>query len=240
MLHQTTQKLPQGFVDVQKVIPDALVALKYATSYNFLGRPLNGYRCQRSLLTVQAAEALLKAAQTFKKAGFGLVLYDTYRPLKAVRDLVAWGGENVVFAKEKALKALYYPTFEKKELFLKGYISDQSAHARGSTVDLTLIDLKRAPLFDPCQGVVKTHTLSDGRALQVIDDGTLDMGGHFDLFDPSAHQGSALVSPAAQKNRAYLLDVMRSCGFQPIQTEWWHFTLENEPFKERSFDFDVA
>lgn len=240
MLHQTTQRLPQGFVDVQKVIPDALVALKYFTPYNFLGRPLKGYRCQRPLLTTEAAEALLKAAQTFKKAGFGLVLYDTYRPLKAVRDLVAWGDENTASANAKALKALYYPTFEKKELFFKGYISDQSAHARGSTVDLTLIDLKRAPLFDPCQGVVTTQKLSDGRVLQVIDDGTLDMGGHFDLFDPSAHQGSSLVSPAAQQNRAYLLDVMRVCGFQPIQTEWWHFTLENEPFKERSFDFDVA
>ena len=133
----------------------------------------------------------------------------------------------------------YLPKSE-VSFFLKGYISDQSAHARGSTVDLTLIDLKRTHLFDPCQGEVKTQKLSDGRVLQVIDDGTLDMGGHFDLFDPSAHQGSSLVSPTAQQNRAYLLDVMRACGFQPIQTEWWHFTLENEPFKEQSFDFDVV
>lgn len=229
-------QIHKEFVDVRTKIKPLLVCLQYATTCNFLGRPLAGYKCQRPLLTHRATDALYAAQKKFEQDGFQIVLYDAYRPLKAVKDLVAWGKSSET---RPDLKALYYPLYRKPDLFQKGYISEHSSHAGGSTVDITLIKTENVKNFSP-QGTLKKIQLADGRALTTLDDGTLDMGGHFDLFDPSAHQNTTCISHNAQQNRAYLKNVMTACGFEVIATEWWHFTLTDEPFRNKSFDFDIV
>lgn len=228
--------LPEGFVDLQSYAPSILPALRYGTSHNFLGRPVKGYHGSSIVLTRAAADALVGVADLVAKDGYRLVIYDAYRPQKAVQDFLSWRDDP---EEDLSIRALYYPAFSKEYLFENGYISPRSTHSRGSTVDLTLIENDRVAMFTGCPKTEKTVVLSDGRILQTLDDGTLDMGGHFDLFDLSAHPGSDLVSTEAQNNRLYLADVMKKNGFLPISTEWWHFCFKEEPFKDTFFDFDI-
>ena len=228
--------LPDGFVDLSQYIPMIVPALRYGTSHNFLGRPVKGYLRSTVVMTQEAADALRSVADGVAKDGYRLVIYDTYRPQKAVQDFLSWRDEPV---EDSKIKALYYPTFTKGYLFENGYISSRSTHSRGSTVDLTLIEEGRVADFTGLPKTKKQVILSDGRVLTILDDGTLDMESHFDLFDLSAHPGSTLVSSQARHNRQYLADVMKKNGFLPISTEWWHFSLKDEPFKDTYFDFDI-
>jgi D-alanyl-D-alanine dipeptidase len=60
------------------------------------------------------------------------------------------------------------------------------------------------------------------------------------LFDPRSWPSDTSVSPQAQANRRALRDAMTAGGFRPLREEWWHFTLEAEPFPETYFDFPVS
>jgi D-alanyl-D-alanine dipeptidase len=110
-------------------------------------------------------------------------------------------------------KPEFYPDVAKRDLFKQGYISERSAHSRGSTVDLTLV--RRA----------------DAREL--------DMGSPFDFFSPKSWPSDMSVSVQAQKNRALLAAAMMRGGFRPYDKEWWHYTLADEPFPDTYFDVPV-
>jgi zinc D-Ala-D-Ala dipeptidase len=220
---------PDGFVDIADVAADIVVDARYAGGDNFMGRPARGYGAARCLLTKPAARALADAQRDVAAFGLGLMVYDCYRPQRAVDDFVAWARD----ASPATTDPLHHPVVPKSELFQRGYIAARSGHSRGSTVDLTLIPAgprlrAAAPLRD-CRTTVGP----------LAPDGSLDMGTTFDCFDERAHAADAHVSPEARRNRLLLRTVMEKHGFLPYAQEWWHFTLASEPFPKTRFDFEI-
>lgn len=205
------EPLPKGFVYVDEVIPDLLVDLRYATSRNFVGERIDGYQARRPILTREAALALAKVQEDLRRFGLGLKLFDAYRPQRAVDHFVRWAGD----LKDTRMKGEYYPGVRKEELFREDYIAYKSGHSRGSTVDLTI-----APLGGPVAR-------------------ELDMGSGFDFFGPESWPEHRAISPEQRAHRMLLQTVMKKHGFRPYPKEWWHFTLENEPYPDRYFDFPV-
>lgn len=202
-------ELPEGFVHVRDIVPDAALDVRYATSHNFVGAPVDGYLAPQVILSRPAAAALAGVQEDLKAFGLGLKIYDGYRPQRAVDHFVRWG-KNLGDTK---MKAEFYPDVDKKNLFRDGYIATRSGHTRGSTVDLTVIDLQT------------------GR--------DLDMGGPFDFFGHLSWPGNLDLPPQARANRALLREAMARHGFKPLTEEWWHFTLIDEPFPDTYFDFPV-
>ena len=199
---------PVALVDAAEVAPGLRTHLRYAGSENFLGRPVTGYEAPRCLLTVQAAEALGKAQALAEGEGLGLglLVYDCYRPQRAVDDFVAWVGSS----EPEPTKATYYPEVHRHTLIEQGYIADRSGHSRASTVDLTLV---HGATGEP-----------------------LDMGTPWDFFDERSHTDNPSVSPVAKANRQLLKGFMEAAGFRPYYAEWWHFTLDNEPLPNTYLD----
>ena len=198
-----------GFVSVSDVIPDALLDVRYYTTYNFVGERIDGYEQPVVLMTKEAAAALALVNRDMRAQGLRLVIYDAYRPQRAVDHFVRWA-EDV---SDTRMKAIFYPEVDKADLFERGFIAKRSGHSRGSTVDLTLLDEKSGML--------------------------LDMGGPFDFFGELSHPDFAGVTTEQHANRMLLRDAMVTHGFRPLSTEWWHFTLVNEPYPDTYFDFPV-
>jgi D-alanyl-D-alanine dipeptidase len=223
---------PADFVCLTQIDPSLQVSVRYATTDNFLGRPARGYQAPLIFLTHTAAQALKKAHDIVKAQGYSFVVYDGYRPQQAVNDFYVW---HLDLADQTA-KALYYPTLDKQYVFEKGFIAKRSGHSRGSTVDLTLI-----PLGHALQRIQVRHkTLATGETIPFLDDGTLDMGGSFDLFHDLSHHDSPLATCQELAHRQILRDAMHQAGFQEYSKEWWHYTLRGEPYPETYFDFEVA
>ena len=199
-----------AFVDASTRVPGLVVELRYAGAENFVGRPIAGYEAPVCLLARPAVEALAKVQERLAAFGLGLKLFDCYRPVRAVADFAAWARD----AADQKRKRDYYPDIDKSQLFALGYIAEKSGHSRGSTLDLTLIDLA-------------TH-------------GPLDMGSSYDLFDTRSWPSDMRFTPAQRGNRMLLQAVMRESGFRPLKEEWWHFTLAREPYPDTYFDFPVA
>ena len=202
-------QLPKDFVYVQKKIPSIELDLRYHTHNNFVGEKVDGYKAAQAVLTVEATTALKKMQNYLQNFGLGLKVFDAYRPQKAVDHFVRWGKD----LDDEKMKMEYYPNVEKKNLFKEGYIAKHSGHSRGSTIDLTLIDLTTKE--------------------------ELDMGSSFDKFDPCSWGHYQNITTQQRANRAFLQSVMVLFGFKPYKQEWWHFTLKNEPYPKRYFDFDV-
>ena len=198
-----------GFVSVSDVIPDALLDVRYYTTYNFVGERIDGYEQPVVLMTKEAAAALALVNRDIRAQGLRLVIYDAYRPQRAVDHFVRWA-EDV---SDTRMKAIFYPEVDKADLFERGFIARRSGHSRGSTVDLTLLDEKSGML--------------------------LDMGGPFDFFGELSHPDFAGVTKEQHANRMLLRDAMVTHGFRTLSTEWWHFTLVNEPYPDTYFDFPV-
>ena len=201
---------PSGFVLLADYVPQIVQEIRYYSTYNFIGDRIDGYEEPCAMLTIEAARALKNAASELMVHGYRPKIFDAYRPARAVRHFVLWGIED----QDIRMKPYFYPELEKQELFAKGYIAKKSGHSRGSTVDLTLLDMKT------------------GREL--------DMGGPFDLFSELSHPDCRAVTPEQYENRMLLRRVMLRSGFCPIDCEWWHFTLDNEPYPDTYFDFPVA
>ena len=201
--------LPAGFVDLQEVLPGLRIDLRYLSSNNFTGRRVDGYCRNRGIATLAAAQALQRVQARAKAVGLELLLYDAYRPQRAVDAFVAWAAD----AAETSMRNQYYPRVAKGRLFPEGYIAARSGHSRGSTVDLTLV------------------SSAEGTPL--------DMGSSFDLFDPLSHTDADNVTARARRNRNFLRELMHAEGFLNLPQEWWHFTLQNEPFPDTYFDFIV-
>lgn len=200
---------PDLFVDLHTVAPDILLDMKYFTGDNFVGERIAGYESNLCLLTRPAASALQRVQKALAAFGLGLKVFDGYRPQQAVDHFLRWSQDH----QDVRHKAHYYPGLEKPELFERGYLVHHSSHSRGSTVDLTLVDRDSG-----CE---------------------LDMGTCFDFFGTRSWIDSLSIPTQARANRMLLQQVMEQHGFVPFQQEWWHFTLQDEPYPNTCFDFPV-
>lgn len=212
--------LPEGFVRLSDLAPAIRQDMRYAGSENFLGRPANGYEAGTCILTSPAAKALAKAQADLEKDGLSLVVFDCYRPSRAVADFVAWVRQGGVIDKR------WSPKTTRADLIKQGYVGSRSAHARGSTVDVAIVSARPD---------ASTTTPDCGANAYAM----LDFGSGFDCFDPVSRVASTSISPAAGQNRAKLIGLMSKAGFRSYAGEWWHFTLRDEPFPKKSFDFSV-
>ncbi|CAM5362403.1 D-alanyl-D-alanine dipeptidase [Streptomyces avidinii] len=142
-----------GFAALAEVDPSIGQEMRYAGAHNFTGAVVEGYEEPVCLLARPAAAALRRAQREVLRRGYSLLVYDCYRPQRAVDRFVAWARD----AADQGTKAEFYPRVEKDRLIPEGYIAEKSGHSRGSTVDVTLTDLGREPLgmgtpfdfFDP-------------------------------------------------------------------------------------------
>jgi D-alanyl-D-alanine dipeptidase len=226
-------KIPEGFVDIKEVVPTVALDIRYYTSHNFLGKPVDGYFAPKCILTKEAARALKKVQEEMVRVSLSLKIYDCYRPQRAVNHFIEWA-KNISDTK---MKKEFYATINKKVLFREGYIAHKSGHSRGSTVDLTIA---RVPI--PEQG-----PYNDGRDLREcylpwekrFKDNSIDMGTGFDCFHERSWTANNQIGAQQRANRLLLKTLMEKHGFRNYRKEWWHFTLENEPFPTTYFDFII-
>ena len=216
------------FVNLADAVPDAILEIRYYSTYNFVGARVDGYLEPVALLTRQAADSLRAVSEDLKKQGYRLKIFDAYRPQCAVDHFVSWAAD----VNDTLMKPYFYPDVPRDKLFKLGYIAKKSGHTRGSTVDLTLFDMATEK--------------------------EVDMGGTFDWFGPESHPdfcgnpkngkytGNNSASPTNRSitaeqfhNRMILREAMLRHGFKTIESEWWHFTLKNEPFPDTYFTFPV-
>ena len=205
-------ELPSGFVYLSDVVPTIVLDMRYTTSENFFGTPIEGYIKPVAIATKEAAVALNNAQTALQRFGLSLKIYDAYRPQRAVDHFVRWAEDLTDVRKQTE----YYPKVAKEVLFQEGYIATKSGHSRGSTFDLTLvsIDKKGAPR-------------------------ELDMGTPFDFFDPKSGSEYAGLTVTQRASRLLLKTVMVKQGFKPYPKEWWHFTLKGEPYPDTYFNFVI-
>lgn len=227
------ESLPAGFVYLREIAPSIIQNIRYAGHHNFVGRPIKGYRAAVCILTEQAAIALAKVQAELLQSRLSLKVFDCYRPTMAVQDFYMWS--NV--PGQQKMKAEFYPNIDKKDFFELGYVAKQSGHSRGSTVDLTIV---------PVGGAAQQHYVIGQNLVSCTEpanrrffDGSLDFGTGYDCMDERSHLDSREVSLVAQANRQMLLQIMTKHGFKSYDQEWWHFTLEEEPFPESYFNFEV-
>lgn len=206
---EDTEKIPDGFVNVKTIIPKLKLDLRYYGSNNFVGEPIDGYEKPTCILTKEAAEALKKVQEEFERLGFGLLVYDAYRPQRAVNEFVKWAKDST----DTRMKEQFYPNVAKKDLFTKGYIASKSGHSRGSTIDVTIVSLRTGHI--------------------------LDLGGPYDFFDKRSWVSFKNITKNQRAIRLMLQRRMVKHGFKPYDKEWWHFTLAKEPYPDTYFDFPV-
>ncbi|WP_435871845.1 M15 family metallopeptidase [Micromonospora echinofusca] len=223
-----------GLVVLTDVDPRIRTDIRYAGAHNFVGRPVAGYLEPLCLLSRPAAEALRRVQDAALARGRSLKVYDCYRPRRAADDFVEWAGQPG----EQRMKAEFYPRVAKSELFDEGYIGAPTAHSRGSTLDLTLVDVPTPtqPPYAPGQPLVSC-TAPKG---QRFADNGVDMGTGFDCFDPLAHTDSPQVTGAPRDNRRLLRQLMTDGGFVNYDREWWHYRYRDEPWPDTYFDVPVA
>lgn len=206
---QALVQLPDGFVYAKEVIPKLRTDLRYYSSNNFIGKPISGYIQPKCIITKQAAEALKKVQEELQMLGFGLLIYDAYRPQRAVDQFVSWVNDST----DTAMKDKYYPNINKKDLIAQQYIAEKSGHSRGSSVDVTIVSLTTGHL--------------------------LDMGSPYDLFDEKSSIDYPNITRNQHAVRLLLKRRMEKHGFTSHPKEWWHFTLKKEPYPDKYFDFPV-
>jgi len=200
-----------SFVSLDEYIPDAILEIRYYGTYNFVGTRIDSYLEPVAFMTRQAAEALKNVSDSVVKDGYRLKIYDAYRPQMAVDHFVRWAAD----VNDTLMKPYFYPELDKSVLFELEYIFERSGHTRGSTVDLTLFDM------------------STGK--------DVDMGGTFDYFGELSHPDYREgITEEQYQNRMYLRGVMLHFGFKPLSTEWWHFTLADEPYPDTYFTFPLT
>ena len=199
-----------GFVLLSDAVPDAILEIRYYSTYNFVGKRIAGYEEPIALITKETATKLKEVSDELIEKGYRLKIYDAYRPQRAVNNFVNWAKD----VNDTKMKKYFYPDLDKEVLFPQMYIMEYSGHTRGSTVDLTLFDMNTEK--------------------------EVDMGGTFDYFGKESHPDYKGITDEQYNNRMILRDAMLSHGFKPLETEWWHFTLEDEPYKDIYFNFPIS
>ena len=202
--------MKEDFVFVDEFVPEIRWDAKYATWDNFTGKPVDGYLVNRVVGTRALCVALESAHEKAATLGFGLLLWDGYRPQRAVDCFLRWSTQP----EDGRTKLRHYPNIDRAEMFQKGYVAAKSGHSRGGTVDLTLYSLATGELAP--------------------------MGGDHDLMDPISHHGAQGITAVEAENRRYLCSIMEDCGFFRYDSEWWHYTLNDEPYPDTYFDFPIA
>ena len=198
------------FVLLSDAVPDVIMEIRYYSTYNFVGERIDGYEEPVALLTKEAASALKNVSDFLIEKGYRLKIFDAYRPQKAVDHFMRWAKDT----EDVRMKKYFYPELDKDVLFPQGYIAEHSGHSRGSTLDLTLFDMDKEK--------------------------EVDMGGTFDYFGLLSHPDYKKITKRQYKNRMILRKAMLKFGFKPLVEEWWHFTLEDEPFTDTYFTFPVS
>lgn len=208
--HKNETTDPSGFVVLTDFIPQIVQEIRYYSTYNFVGDRIDGYEEPCALLTLEAARALKAVSNEMIVHGYRLKVFDAYRPVSAVSHFILWGIED----QDVRMRPYFYPALEKQELFARGYIAKRSSHSRGSAVDLTLLDMRTGK--------------------------ELDMGSPFDLFSEVSHPDCRTITDEQYENRMLLQKAMVRNGFLPLDCEWWHFCLKDEPYPDTYFTFPVS
>jgi D-alanyl-D-alanine dipeptidase len=208
---QEDPALPLGFVRLSQITKDVRQEIRYAGSHNFVGRPIAGYGAAECWLRKEVAQALTSVAHDLVAAGWRLIVYDCYRPERAVADFVAWARDS----KDQIRKTEFYPALDKEKLFALGYIAAKSGHSTGAAIDAG------AEAID-----------ATGRAKP------LDFGTAFDMFDPRSATASPGISSAAAQNRHRLASAFEAHGFTNYPREWWHFSYRIAA--PRPFDIPIT
>lgn len=203
------QSLHDGFNYLDQIDDSIVIELRYASTNNFVGRPIDGYATNKLVVTPEMAYALKNVQKELNTLGYGLKIFDAYRPQRAVNHFIRWAKK----LNDTLQKQTYYPNEKKKNLFKHGFIASKSGHSRGSTVDLTLINWETKQ--------------------------EIDMGSPFDFFGGISNFYFKGITDKQRKNRALLRALMGKYNFRPYNKEWWHFTLRNEPFPNTYFDFEI-
>ncbi|MBR5384482.1 MAG: M15 family metallopeptidase [Bacteroidales bacterium] len=203
------KEFEDSFVNITDVVPDVILEIRYFSTYNFVGDRIDGYEQPVALITKEAAEALKAVSDDVMSQGYRLKIYDAYRPQSAVDHFVRWAADTA----DVRMKPFFYPDLDKGVLFEQDYIMAKSGHTRGSTVDLTLFDMNTEK--------------------------EVDMGGTFDWFGIESHPDFLGITEKQYANRMILRDAMLRHGFKPLESEWWHFTLSDEPYKDTYFNHPV-
>ena len=198
------------FCFVDEFVPGVRWDAKYATWDNFTGKPVDGYEANRIVGAKALCAALADAREEAASRGFGLLLWDGYRPQRAVECFLRWAQRP----ENGRTKLRHYPNIDRAGMVANGYIAATSGHSRGSSVDLTLFHLATGELAS--------------------------MGGDYDLMDPISHHGATGLTPIEASGRRCLRTVMEACGFHAYEREWWHYTLNAEPYPTTYFDFPIA
>jgi zinc D-Ala-D-Ala dipeptidase len=202
--------MTDDFVFVDELVPGIRWDAKYATWDNFTGKPVDGYVANRIVGSRALCEALARAREEAASLGFGLLLWDGYRPQRAVDCFLRWARQP----EDGQTKERHYPNIGRAEMFEQGYVAAKSGHSRGSAIDLTLYHLAGGTL--------------------------VPMGGGFDLMDAVSHHGATGITPDEARNRRYLRSIMEACGFTSYECEWWHYVLKDEPYPDTYFDFPIT
>ena len=202
--------IKENFALIDEEIPNVILDIRYYSDYNFVGKRIDGYEDNCAIMSKEAINALKKVSDELLDYGYKLKIYDAYRPQIAVNHFINWC-KNI---KDIKMKKYFYPNIDKKDIISRKFISNHSSHSSGSTIDLTLYDIKS--------------------------DKDVDMGSDFDLFDDISYSHNNKITKYQQKNRDLLINTMTKYGFINYDREWWHFTLKNEPFKNIYFNFNVS
>jgi len=224
---------PVGFVNLGEVVPTIVLDMRYYSFHNFIGEPIKSYHANKCILTSEAADALGDVQKELVQFSLSLKIYDCYRPQDAVDQFIRWAQD----LSDTRTKNEFYPTIKKQELIGKGYISGQSSHSRGSTVDITIV-----PLPVPEQAEYRVEEPLQECYLpeeERFKDNSIDMGSGYDCFHRFAITNNSEVGARQRMNRLLLKAVMEKHGFVNYEKEWWHFTLKNEPFKNVYFNFSI-
>lgn len=201
--------MKKEFVFLDEVLSEVRWDAKYATWDNFTGKPVDGYEVNRVAGTTALADALQQTTRQAGALGYGLLLWDGYRPQCAVNCFLRWSRQP----EDGRTKERYYPNIDRRAMIEEGYVAAKSSHSRGSAIDLTLYRLDTGAL--------------------------VAMGSGFDFMDERSHHASTNISQAEARNRRLLRSIMENSGFEPYAHEWWHYMLKNEPFPNDYFDFPI-
>ena len=226
--------MPKDFVYLADIDPTIQQDMRYASANNFIGRVVPGYEAPECVLVKQAAEALKRVEADMRAKGFTLKVYDCYRPARAVAAFVDWAKEP----DDPKAKTVYYPNLPKSALF-PDYIATRSGHSRGATLDLTLVPLDAGTATSAPSGDAEPKPCTAPQ-VKHAPDGSVAMGTSFDCFDVKANTAARDFTKEESDNRAILVEAMQARGFKNYPKEWWHFTLEGEPYPDTIFDFPIA
>jgi D-alanyl-D-alanine dipeptidase len=226
-------EIHEGFVYLKDAAPSVVQDIRYFTHHNFVGAPVDGYEAPECMLAERAANALSLVQEELVSQGYSLKVYDCYRPQKAADHFVRWAKD----AADTKTKAEFYPNEVKKNLFRRGYIASRSGHSRGSTVDLTIVPLNTPEQeeYIPHKNLRSCENSADKR----FGDNSIDMGTGFDCFSELSSTEHPSIKGKQAANRHLLKNVMQKFGFKNYSREWWHYTLKDEDYKEKYFDFNI-